>query len=82
MSDEVNKFIRPIVFSIIFLALILFVVEIFIFANAKDIWQDEVTQLYGVNLGPQVSPHLRDPKSAGEARVLAEEFCVSLDERT
>jgi hypothetical protein len=25
---------------------------------------------------------LRDPESAGEARVLAEEFCVSLDERT
>jgi hypothetical protein len=30
----------------------------------------------------QVSPHLRDPESASEAGVLAEEFCVSLDERT
>ncbi len=31
---------------------------------------------------PQVSPHLCDPEGAGECRVLAEEFCVSLDERT
>src|SRR5208337_3844012 len=30
----------------------------------------------------QVSPHLCDPEGAGECRVLAEEFSVSLDERT
>jgi hypothetical protein len=32
--------------------------------------------------GPQVSPHLRDPEGSGECRVLADELCVSLDERT
>ena len=53
MSDEGNKIIRSIVFSIIFLASIFFLAEIFIFANAQDIWQDEVTQLYGVSLGPK-----------------------------
>jgi ClpP class serine protease len=30
----------------------------------------------------QVSPRLRDAEGAGECRVLAEEFSVSLDERT
>ncbi|TCT00489.1 extracellular solute-binding protein (family 3) [Aquabacter spiritensis] len=31
---------------------------------------------------PQVSPHLRDPEGSGECRVLADELCVSLEERT
>ena len=33
-------------------------------------------------LHAQVSPHLCDPEGACECRVLAEEFCISLDERT
>ncbi len=33
-------------------------------------------------IASQVSPHLCDPEGAGECRVLAEEFSVSLDERT
>ena len=33
-------------------------------------------------LRPQVSPHLRDPEGSGECRVLADELCVSLEERT
>ncbi len=44
--------------------------------------RDRRTEQTSATLEAQVSPHLCDPEGAGECRVLAEEFCVSLDERT